>query len=87
MKQFDCPVLGLRPASEFVCAGGMIGVMQMTDGDAARRALYFGDATARVKREWWYHRPSGLWFRFERDTANDTVLAIEFVTPHAGSPS
>ena len=56
-------------------------------GDAARRALYFGDATARVKREWWYHRPSRLWFRFERDTATDVVLAIELATPLAGAPT
>ena len=87
MKQFDCPHLGRRPAAEFVCAGGMIGVMQIEDGDAARRALYFGDATARVKREWWYHRPSRLWFLFERDTATDTVLSIALATPHAGTPA
>ena len=81
MKQFDCPHIGRRPASEFVCAGGMIGVMQIEDPDSARRALYFGDATARVKREWWLHRPSRLWFRFERDTATDQVLAIELAHP------
>jgi len=81
MKQFDCPHIGRRPASEFVCAGGMIGVMQMQDPAAARRALYFGDATARVKREWWLHRPSRLWFRFERDTATDQVLSIELAHP------
>jgi len=51
--------------------------------EAARRALYFGDATARVKHEWWFHRPSRLWFRFERDTASDTLLSIELLTPHA----
>jgi len=81
MKQFDCPHIGRRPASEFVCAGGMIGVMQMQDPAAARRALYFGDATARVKGEWWLHRPSRLWFRFERDTATDQVLSIELANP------
>lgn len=81
MKQFDCPHIGRRPASEFICAGGMIGVMQMQDPAAARRALYFGDATARVKREWWLHRPSRLWFRFERDTATDQVLSIELANP------
>lgn len=76
MKQFECPLIGTRPATEFICAGGMVAVMQMSDADAARRALYFGDATARIKREWWLHRPSRLWFRFERDTATDQVLSI-----------
>jgi sarcosine oxidase, subunit delta len=81
MKQFDCPHIGRRPASEFLCAGGMIGVLQMQDPAAARRALYFGDATARVKCEWWLHRPSRLWFRFERDTATDQVVSIELANP------
>lgn len=85
MKQFDCPHIGRRPASEFVFAGGMIGVMCMPDADAARRALYFGDATARVKREWWLHRPSRLWFLFERDTATDQVVSIELAKPEVSS--
>ena len=76
MKHFDCPVIGRRPVSEFLCAGGSIGVMFMDDEEAAREALYFGDATARVKREWWYHRPSRLWFVIDRDTASDAVQAV-----------
>lgn len=27
-----------------------------------------------VKREWWYHRPSGVWFIAERDTLRDEIL-------------
>jgi sarcosine oxidase subunit delta len=27
-----------------------------------------------VKKEWWYHLPSGVWFIAERDTAADRVL-------------
>jgi sarcosine oxidase subunit delta len=27
-----------------------------------------------VKREWWLHLPSGVWFIAERDTAIDRVL-------------
>ena len=50
MKHFDCPIIGRRPAQEFICSGGMIAIVQMTDQDAAREALFFGDATARVKR-------------------------------------
>jgi len=80
MKHFDCPIIGRRPAQEFICSGGMISIVQMTDQDAAREALFFGDATARVKREWWYHKPSRLWFLFQRDTATDVVHSIELAT-------
>lgn len=80
MKHFDCPVIGRRPAQEFICNGGSVGILLMEDGDAAREALFFGDATARVKREWWYHKPSKLWFVFERDTATDVVHSIELAT-------
>lgn len=57
----------------------------MEDAAAAREALYFGDATARVKREWWYHKPSRLWFLLERHTGTDTVVSVELATqvhPH-----
>jgi sarcosine oxidase subunit delta len=76
MKYFDCPVIGERPASEFVCAGSSIEGLVNEDGDAVRHGLYFGDATARVKREWWWHRPSQIWFLITRDTRTDVVSEI-----------
>ena len=85
MKHFDCPVIGRRPAIEFLCAGGGIAVLDMDDEAAAREALYFGDATARVKREWWYHRPSRLWFILERDTATDTVQRVTLASAGEGA--
>lgn len=27
-----------------------------------------------LKREWWYHIPSGVWFIAERDTLRDRVI-------------
>ena len=80
MKHFDCPVIGRRPAQEFLCSGGSVSILLMDDNDAAREALFFGDATARVKREWWFHKPSRLWFIFERDTASDIVHSVELAT-------
>ncbi len=50
------------------------------DAATARRGIYFGDATARVKREWWFHRPSHLWFVIARDTASDHVIGIELAS-------
>jgi sarcosine oxidase, subunit delta len=81
MKQFQCPVLGLRPAHEFICAGSAISGLLQSDSAIARSAVYFGDATARVKREWWYHRPSQFWFLIDRDTASDEIVAIELAAP------
>jgi sarcosine oxidase subunit delta len=28
-----------------------------------------------IKKEWWYHSPSGTWFIAERNTLTDEVLA------------
>jgi sarcosine oxidase, subunit delta len=81
LKLFRCPGLGLRPAQEFICAGAAIGGLLQADSAVAREGVYFGDATARVKREWWFHRPSHLWFLVERDTASDEVLTIELAQP------
>lgn len=76
MKHFDCPVIGRRPIVEFVNAGGGIGVLAEDDPARARRAMLFGDGTARIKREWWYHRPSQLWFIVERETGTDAVRGV-----------
>lgn len=80
MKQFNCPRLGLRPASEFLCAGTAINGLLQADSARARRSVYFGDATARVKSEWWFHRPSHLWFLITRDTATDHVVDIQLAS-------
>jgi len=36
--------------------------------------VFFRDGVAGIKKEWWYHVPSGVWFIAERDTAADIVL-------------
>jgi sarcosine oxidase subunit delta len=32
------------------------------------------DGVPGIKREWWYHIASGVWFIAERDTVTDRVL-------------
>ena len=32
------------------------------------------NGAAAVKKEWWCHTPSGVWFIAERDTSTDRVL-------------
>lgn len=76
MKQLRCPVNGWRPISEFVW-GGEVRVMPDPDGasDAEWAAYVFErSGVPGVKREWWYHVPSGTWFITERDTQRDTLL-------------
>ena len=75
MKLLRCPVNGLRPVSEFRCYGE---VRPMPDpaicSDAEWADYVFNrNGAPGVKREWWLHLPSGVWFIAERDTAIDRV--------------
>lgn len=76
MKLLRCPVNGIRPISEFAY-GGEVRVMPDPDraSDAEWRAYVFDrSGVPGIKREWWYHLPSGTWFIAERDVVRDTVL-------------
>lgn len=77
MKLLECPVNGLRPVAEFAYGGEL---RQMPDPSAAGDAqwadyVFNRNGAAGVKKEWWYHLASGVWFIAERDTASDRVLA------------
>lgn len=76
MKLLRCPLNGERPVSEFVYGGEW---RPMPDPDAASDAEWAAYVFNRrslpgVKREWWYHAPSGTWFVAERDVVRDRVL-------------
>lgn len=76
MKLLTCPLNGPRPISEFVYGGE---VRPMPDPDTCSDAewsdyVFNRSGVAGVKREWWCHSPSGVWFLAERDTTTDTVL-------------
>ncbi len=76
MKLLTCPVNGLRPISEFVY-GGEIRPMPDPDtctDDAWSDYVFNRSGVAGIKREWWCHSPSGVWFVAERDTATDHVV-------------
>lgn len=77
MKLIPCPLNGLRPAEEFICAGevrAMPDPAATTDIDWAHH-VFNRDGSAALKREWWCHVPSGYWFVAERDTATDEIHA------------
>jgi sarcosine oxidase subunit delta len=76
MKLLTCPINGPRPISEFA-SGGELRIMPdpkaVTD-EVWAEYVFFRRGSAGIKKEWWYHVPSGVWFIAERDTAADLVL-------------
>ena len=70
-----CPVNGARPISEFACGGEL---RETPDPQAASDAqwadyVFNRNGVSGVKREWWCHTPSGVWFIAERNTTTDIV--------------
>jgi sarcosine oxidase, subunit delta len=76
MKLLTCPINGTRPITEFVF-GGEYRVMPNpeTCSNAEWADYIFNRSGApTVKKEWWFHSPSGTWFIAERHTATDEVV-------------
>jgi len=76
MKVLACPVNGPRPISEFAYFGE---VREMPAPDRASDVqwadyVFNRNGAAAIKKEWWCHVPSGVWFIAERDTTNDHVV-------------
>ena len=76
MKIIHCPLNGPRPAQEFSFGGE---VRTMPDPNTATDEEWANYVFNRagepgVKREWWYHIPSGTWFIAERDNRTDMFL-------------
>ncbi|MDB5805629.1 MAG: sarcosine oxidase subunit delta [Betaproteobacteria bacterium] len=71
-----CPINGPRPVSEFFYHGELRPMPdpQAATDDAWADYVFNRNGAPGVKREWWYHLPSGVWFIAERDTATDQVL-------------
>ena len=75
MKLMHCPVNGPRSISEFAYGGELRAMPDpaTTDDAAWARYVFERRGIAEVRREWWCHVPSGVWFIAERDTLTDTV--------------
>ena len=76
MKLMRCPINGLRPVSEFQYAGE---IRPMPDAGTCTDAqwadyVFNRNGAQGIKKEWWLHLASGIWFVAERDTAADRVL-------------
>lgn len=75
MKLICCPINGPRPVSEFVYAGEVRAMPDPAGCSDAEWAdyVFHRNGSAGVKKEWWLHVPSGVWFVAERDTARDAI--------------
>ena len=78
MKLIPCPINGPRPISEFVFGGE---VREMPDPNTATDAqwadyVFNRSGAPGIKKEWWYHAPSGTWLIVERDTLVDDIQRV-----------
>lgn len=76
MKIMTCPINGPRPVSEFAYAGALRDMPDPASATDAQWSDYVFNRQGKtgIKREWWYHIASGVWFIAERDTAADRVV-------------
>ena len=89
MKLMPCPVNGLRPLQEFAFGGEyrqMPDPAQATDAQWADY-VFNRDGQAAVKKEWWYHLSSGVWFIAERDNQSDRIVRTYLYELPSGSDS
>jgi sarcosine oxidase subunit delta len=78
VKQISCPHIGRRPLSEFVFGGE---VRTPPKADKASDVewgthVFHRNGAPGIKREWWYHGPTGTWFVLQRDTQTDEFLGV-----------
>ena len=81
MKILHCPINGPRPLQEFQYGGQ---VREMPDPAGANDPewadyVFHRDGEPGVRREWWYHLPSGTWFVAERDVCQDIFVRTYLV--------
>lgn len=50
-----------------------------SDAEWAAYVFYRNGAPA-IKKEWWFHTPSGTWFIAERNTGTDGIMATYLPT-------
>ena len=76
MKWMQCPVNGPRPVQEFQYAGELRPMPEpdQASDDTWADYVFNRSGAPGIKKEWWCHVPSGVWFIAERDTERDLVL-------------
>ena len=87
MKILTCPLNGPRPLQEFLYGGEY---RPMPDPHAATDVewadyVFNRSGEPGLRREWWYHMPSGTWFMAERDNLKD-IIVTTYLFDHANPP-
>lgn len=87
MKLMTCPVNGVRAISEFVCGGELRAMPDpnAVSDDTWSDYVFNRNSVPTLKKEWWCHTPSGVWFIAERDTATDTIQRTYLYQAEHGS--
>jgi sarcosine oxidase subunit delta len=83
MKLMTCPINGPRAIGEFICAGELREPPDPHGCDDLAWANYVfnRNSVPGIKREWWCHTPSGVWFIAERNTATDSIVRTYLYRP------
>lgn len=86
MKLIRCPVNGLRPAQEFAYGGAFRPMPNPDEVNDQQWADYVFNREGEpgLRREWWYHIASGVWFIAERNN-EDGVIVRTYLLPPEGS--
>lgn len=76
MKLLSCPINGVRPVSEFAYGGEVRDMPSPESASDAQWADYVFNRSGAggIKKEWWCHTPSNVWFIAERNSLTDEVL-------------
>lgn len=79
MKLLPCPLNGPRPLQEFAFGGEVRTMPDPATATDAEWADYVFNRQGEpgVRREWWYHLPSGTWLIAERDDLRDEFLRAD----------
>ena len=82
MKVLRCPVNGERPISEFMYGGEYRPMPDPAEVSDEEWAHYVFNRCGEpgIKKEWWYHIASGVWFLAERDTLKDEFMRTYLFT-------
>jgi len=76
MKFIDCPIIGVRPHTEFSISG-VVDVEPEEIIDLTPAAWTFDRNSVPIERvEQWYHLPTQLWFDVTRNTGTDEISLV-----------
>lgn len=78
MKFVECPMIGRRALSEFTYGGAQQLEPEHTEvsDQSWSEFLFYRHSHPQTQKEWWHHRPTGIWYIFERNTLTDEISQV-----------